>query len=86
MTPDAAEALALKVLEFLANSPDELEGFMATTGINADELRERLEEPTVLAAVTDFILKNEGLLVQFCDAASIKARDIHMASHVLSNL
>jgi len=86
MTPNAAEALALKALEFLANSPDNLEMFMAATGINGDELRARLEEPTVLAAIIDFMLKNEGLLVEFCDAASIRAREIHLASHVLSNL
>ncbi|HEY4125557.1 MAG TPA: DUF3572 domain-containing protein [Rhizomicrobium sp.] len=86
MTPDAAEALALKVLEFLANSPDNLDGFMAATGINGDELRERLEEPTVLAAIIDFMLKDEGLLVEFCETASIRPRDIHAASHVLSNL
>lgn len=86
MTPNAAEALALKALEFLANSPDNLEMFMAATGINGDELRERLEEPTVLAAIIDFMLKNEGLLVEFCDATSIRAREIHLASHLLSNL
>lgn len=86
MTPDTAEALALKALEFLANSPDNLDGFMAATGINGDELRERVEEPTVLAAVIDFMLKDERLLVEFCDTASIKPRDLHLASHVLSNL
>ncbi len=86
MTPNAAEALALKALEFLANSPDNLEMFMAATGINGDELRARLEEPTVLAAIIDFMLKNEGLLVEFCDTTSIRAREIHLASHVLSNL
>jgi len=86
MTPNAAEALALKALEFLANSPDNLEMFMAATGINGDELRARLEEPTVLAAIIDFMLKNEGLLVEFCDTTSIRAREIHLASHLLSNL
>ncbi len=86
MTPDAAEALALKALEFLANSPDNLDGFMAITGINGDELRARLEEPAVLAAVLDFMLKNEGLLVEFCDTASIKPRDVHIAAHVLTDL
>ena len=86
MTPSSAEAVALKALEFLANSPDNLDGFLAVTGINGYELRERAEEPVVLAAVVDFMLKDEGLLIQFCDAASIRARDLHAAHHVLSNL
>ena len=75
MTPQSAEALALKALEFLVNSPDNLDGFMAVTGINGFELRERVEEPTVLAAVVDFMLKNEGLLIEFCNTASIRPRE-----------
>ncbi len=86
MTPQSAEELALKALEFLANSPDNLGVFMGATGVNGSELLERAEEPAVLAAVIDFMLKDEGLLIQFCDTASIRPRDLHAALHVLSNL
>jgi len=34
--------------------------------------------------VLDFLLTHEGLLVGFCDATSIPARDVHMARHVLA--
>ena len=40
-------------------------------------------EPEVLAAVLDFLLRNEALLVDFCDSTSIAARDVHMAHHLL---
>ncbi|HTO40186.1 MAG TPA: DUF3572 family protein [Rhizomicrobium sp.] len=86
MTPDTAEALALKALEFLANSPDPLDSFMAASGINAGDLRDRLEEPAVLAEVVDFMLKNEPLLAEFCENSSARARDLHLAHHVLTNL
>jgi hypothetical protein len=86
MAPESADALALKALEFLANSPDNLNGFLLATGINGSELRARVEEPQVLAAVVDFVLRNEQLLVDFCDGASIRPRDVHAALHVLSNL
>jgi hypothetical protein len=86
MTPASAEAIALKALEFLANSPDSLGLFMTITGVNADELRARAEEPVVLAGLLDFLLKNEGLLIEFCETASIRSRDVHAALHVLSNL
>lgn len=86
MTPQSAEAQALKALEFLANSPDNLEAFLAATGINGYELRERIEEPAVLAAVIDFVLRNEQLLTDFCDTASIRPRDVHVAHHVLAEL
>jgi hypothetical protein len=86
MTAPSPDALALKALEFLANSPDNLDEFLAAAGINGLELRERIEEPAVLASVVDFILKNEGLLMEFCDTASIRPRDVHAAQHALSNL
>jgi hypothetical protein len=86
MTPHSAEALALKALEFLANSPDNLDVFLSATGVNGSELLERAEEPAVLAAVVDFMLKDEGLLIEFCDTASIRPRDVHAALHVLTNL
>lgn len=86
MTPQSAEALALKALEFLANSPDNLDVFLSATGVNGSELLERAEEPAVLAAVVDFMLKDEGLLLEFCDTASIRPRDVHAAHYVLSNL
>ena len=86
MTPHSAEALALKALEFLANSPDNLDVFLSATGVNGSELLERAEEPAVLAAVVDFMLKDEGLLIEFCDTASIRSRDVHAALHVLTNL
>jgi hypothetical protein len=86
MTRQSAEALALKALEFLANSPDNLGVFLSATGVNGSELLERAEEPAVLAAVVDFMLKDEGLLLEFCDTASIRPRDVHAALYVLSNL
>jgi hypothetical protein len=86
MTPQSAEELALKTLEFLANSPDNLDVFLSATGVNGSELLERAEEPAVLAAVVDFMLKDEGLLIEFCDTASIRPRDVHAALHVLTNL
>ena len=86
MTRQSAEALALKALEFLANSPDNLGVFLSATGVNGSELLERAEEPAVLAAVVDFMLKDEGLLIEFCDTASIRPRDVHAALHVLTNL
>jgi len=86
MTPDTAEVLALKALEFLINSPDPLESFLSASGINPGDLKDRLGEPAVLAEVLDFMLKNEPLLIEFCENAPGRARDLHHAHHVLTNL
>lgn len=86
MAPESAEILALKTLEFLANSPDNLSAFLASTGINSYELRSRIGDPALLAAIVDFVLRNEEVLTEFCDAASVRPRDVHIAHQVLSDL
>ena len=83
MTPASAEILALKGLAFLANSDAPLDRFMAITGAGAGELRERAGEPEFLAAVMDFLLSDEALLMSFCDIASIDPRELQMARQAL---
>lgn len=86
MAPDLAEAIALKALKFLAESPDNLNGFQAASGINGLDLRNRIEDPQLLAGVIDFLLKNEELLIGFCQKTSTRPRDVHLCQRVLSNL
>lgn len=83
MTPAAAETIALKALVHLSQAPDDLGRFLAGSGLDPAELKARAQEPELLAAVLDFFLTNEPLLVAFCDADSIDAREIHIARHVL---
>ena len=78
-----AEILALKGLAFLANSEGPLDRFMALSGACADDLRERAGEPEFLAAVMDFLMSDENLLMAFCDEASIDPRDVQMARMAL---
>ena len=83
-TPDQAATIALKALGYLADSEQELHRFLDFSGASAATLRARADEPEFLVAVLDFLLTNEELLVGFCDATSIPARDVHMARHVLA--
>ena len=83
-TPDQAAAIALNALRHLVNFEQELNRFMALSGAAPATLRERANEPDFLTAVLDFLLANEGLLVRFCQDASIDARAVHMARHVLA--
>lgn len=83
MTPANAEILALKGLAFLANSDEPLDRFMALSGVGADQLRERADDPEFLAAVMDFLLSDEALLTIFCDNASIDPHDLQMARQAL---
>jgi hypothetical protein len=83
MTTDTAETLALEALGHLAGAEEDFDRFLTVSGLDAASLRARASEPEVLAAVLDFLLRNEALLVDFCETASVPAKDVHMAHHLL---
>ncbi len=71
-----AEILALKALRFLAESDGGLNRFVAGSGLAAADLRRLAREPETLAAVMDFLLSDEGLLLQFCQAEELDPRAV----------
>jgi hypothetical protein len=83
MNPASAEILALNALGFLVNSPEDLDRFMALSGVEPAMLRVRAAEPEFLAAVMDFLLANEKLLKDFCEAESLDPRALHIARRAL---
>jgi hypothetical protein len=83
MDPVAAETLALKALAYLAQSTEELERFVALTGVTPANLRARAGDPEILAAVLDFVLADDQRVTGFCELAEIDPRDLHMARHAL---
>ncbi len=83
MTPDVAQTIALKALGFIANSEGALDRLMELSGLDRLTLRERAGEPEVLASLLDFLLMDEGLLVEFCQDEALDPKDIHMARHLL---
>jgi uncharacterized protein DUF3572 len=83
MTPDVAQTIALKALGFVANSEGALDRLMELSGLDRLTLRERAGEPEVLASLLDFLLMDEGLLVDFCRDESLDPKDVHMARHLL---
>jgi hypothetical protein len=82
-TTDEAQILALKALGFIVNSEETLERFMALSGVDGATLRGRAAEPEMHVAVLDFLLADEGLLVDFCETASLDAQTVHLARYVL---
>ena len=83
MTPASAEILALKALGFLANSGDAADRFLAASGADPIILQELAGDPEFLAAVVDFLLSDEALLVQFCEAEMLDPRTMHSVRHAL---
>ena len=78
-----AETLALKALAYLAHSPEDLERFVALSGVTSADLRARADDPEILAAVLDFILTDDGRVTGFCEEAGIDPRALHAARRAL---
>ena len=66
-TPDA-EALALAALGWTLSEESRAQRLLALTGLTPDDLRSRLGEPGLLAAVLGFLEAHEPDLVACADA------------------
>jgi hypothetical protein len=71
----AAEALALRALAFLAEDSERLSRFLALSGIGPDELRSRAADPVLLGGVLDHLLSDERLLVAFAEANALRPEE-----------
>lgn len=78
-----AELLAFQALAVLGGQDGALERLVAASGIAPGELAARIEERPVQAAILEFLLMNEDLLLAFCETTSIDPKDVHRAQHLL---
>jgi hypothetical protein len=83
MERSAAETLALKGLAFLASEGDALTRFLGLSGLNPHELRDRAADPLLLAAVLDFILQDDQLVLTFAQGEGFDPKLIHQARRTL---
>jgi hypothetical protein len=81
---EAAEALALEALSFLARDPDRIARFLANAGIGPDQLREAAREPGFLGAVLDHLMSDEPLLLTFTESSGLKPNAVLTAHQILS--
>ncbi len=72
MTRDLAETLALQALGWLLGQDELLPGFLSASGAAPGDLGRLAREPEFLAAVLDFLLQEDGMVMAFCDAAGLR--------------
>ena len=70
-TPTDAQALALAALAATLTDERRARRFLDLTGIGTDELRNRLGEPPLLAALIGFLEAHEPDLLAVCEAIDI---------------
>ncbi|PTX56877.1 uncharacterized protein DUF3572 [Litoreibacter ponti] len=83
MTPNAAEAMALQALGWIAQQDDLMGVFLGTTGSSLDEVRAQATEPAFLGSVMDFLLMDDAWVTGFCDANQLDYRQPMMARQQL---
>ena len=83
---EAAEALAVTALGYLAAEPEHLGGFLATTGIGPDQIRNAARDPEFLSGVLDYFASDEALLVAFAKDQDIDPNEIERARVALGGV
>jgi len=71
LSQDAAEAIALKCLAWLAGQDELLPVFLGTTGAAAQDLRTGAQDLEFLGSVLDFLLMNDAWVMAFCSAEGL---------------
>jgi hypothetical protein len=80
---EAAETLAISALAFLAADPEQLDRFLAVTGMGPENIRAAARDPGFLAGVLDHLAAHEALLVAFAQQAGIAPAEVERARAAL---
>lgn len=82
----AAEAVAIDALSYLAADVEQLGRFLAITGIGPEAIRDAARDPNFLAGVLDYMASDETLLVAFATHADLKPATVERARALLSGV
>ncbi|WP_127089470.1 DUF3572 domain-containing protein [Aquabacter cavernae] len=80
---EAAGALAIRALGWLAQDMERIGGFLAQSGMGPGDLRVRAQEPAFGAAILSYLLSDEALLLAFAADTTLRPQDVVHAFHVL---
>lgn len=78
--------LAVQALAFMADDDSRMSGFIASTGIAVESIRDAAREPNFLAGVLEHILADENLLIAFADSTGINPAEVAHAHQALGKV
>ncbi|MFY9899649.1 MAG: DUF3572 domain-containing protein [Xanthobacteraceae bacterium] len=78
--------LAVQALAFIAEDDGLLSGFVASTGIAVQSIRDAAREPNFLAGLLEHILADENLLIAFAASAGIDPAEVARARQALGKV
>ncbi len=76
-----SNVIALQLLGFIAGNMEILGRFMALTGSGPDDLRNRLHDPDFHAAILEFTMQDEKLLLAFATEQNLDPQIVARAYH-----
>jgi hypothetical protein len=78
-TNEQAETLALSALAWVVSDPNRADRFLALTGLGADDLRARVRERSLQAAVLAFLEAHEPDLFACAEALDVSPAELVIA-------
>lgn len=84
LTRDDADRIAIAALGFLAEDAEQLDRFLALTGIEPASLRSAAREPNFLLGVIDHVASDDRLLQAFARANDLAPESVAEARDLLA--
>ena len=81
-----AEMLAVQALAFIAEDENRLGGFIASTGVAPQSIRDAARSADFLAGVLEHMLADETLLIAFAETAGIDPGEVARARQKLGKV
>jgi hypothetical protein len=78
--------LAVQALAFIAEDDGRLSGFIASTGIAVQSIRDAAREPNFLTGVLEHILADENLLIAFAASTGLDPAEVARARQALGKV
>ena len=83
MIQEKAETIALQALSYLIQNQDVLEQFLVNSGVGLQEIKNHFQDPEFLGGVLDMILKDDKVLLEFCNEISVSPETLSEARRAL---
>jgi hypothetical protein len=85
LAKEAAEMLAIQALGFIGEEPERLAGFLHSSGLAVEQIRDAAQEPRFLVGVLEHMLGDESLLLAFATSVGVDPAAIGQAHAALAS-
>jgi mannose-1-phosphate guanylyltransferase len=86
MTAEEAETIGARALLFFVSDETRLTGFLNATGLTLEDIRSRAAEPALMAALLEYLMTGEAMVVTFATDHAIGPERVQPAAALLSDL